>query len=447
MRSVVCLKPGETRSCIGCHERRSMAPPASRVAAMYGAPSRPKAPPWGTETVSFLRDVQPLLNAKCVACHTYDRQNNKVILTDDLTNQFTVGYEELLPYLTVAISNRWDHPDDVLPRPPYTYGSKVSRLTQLLEAGHHDVKLTADEWERLLTWIDCNGVYYDRYENAAYPNRQIFAGRFPEAAQKAVARRCGNCHGTDPGGHDTWWLSINRHDVRQSRMLAAPLAQSAGGWGRCDGTVFADTSDPDYQALLAALSALRDRLQNNPREDLLSIRGSEAGQQRVVLPSPPARRAGQAERSPTENPPGWVYLSDLPWESGRAGWSPNNDGLPRRDRDITDAPMRLDNRRYPRGIGTHAPSEILYSLEGKYARLHAVVFPPERNSSVVFQVFGDDKPLFDSGVLRHRQSKTLDVPLAGVRRLRLIVTDAGDGYNNDSANWADARVMKNADKP
>ena len=27
MRSVVCLKPGESRSCVGCHERRSMAPP------------------------------------------------------------------------------------------------------------------------------------------------------------------------------------------------------------------------------------------------------------------------------------------------------------------------------------------------------------------------------------------------------------------------------------
>lgn len=447
MRSVVCLKPGETRSCIGCHERRSMAPPPGTVLAARRAPSRAQEPPWGTQTVSYLRDVQPMVNARCVSCHTYDRPANKVILTDDLTNQFAIGYEELLPYLTVAISNRWDHPDDVLPRPPYTYGSRVSPLTKLLEAGHYGVTLTAEEWQRLLVWIDCNGVYYDRYENSSYPNRQIFAGRFQDAIQKIATRRCGNCHGSDAGRHDTWWLSINRRDVRQSRMLAAPLAQSAGGWGRCEGTVFASTADPDYQALLTLLTDLGDRLKNNPREDLLSIRGTEAERQQVALPPPPPRRVEQAERSPIENAPGWVYLTDLPWASARAGWTPNNDGLPRRDRDITDAPMRLGTRRYARGLGTHAPSEILYTLDGKYSRLQAVVFPPERNSSVIFQVFGDDKPLFDSGVLRHRQSKTVDVPLTGVRRLRLIVTDAGDGYTNDSANWADARVLKSAEKP
>ena len=350
------------------------------------------------------------------------------------------GLQELLPYLSVANAMRWDHPDDVYPRPPYTYGSKVSRLTKLLEAGHYDVRLTAEEWQRLLTWIDCNGVYYDRYENSSYPNRQVFAGRFQQSVEKIASRRCGNCHGSDAGRHDTWWLTINRRDVRQSRMLAAPLAQSAGGWGRCEGTVFASTADPDYQALLTLLSDLGDRLKKNPREDLLSIRGTEAERQRVVLPSPPRPSPLVPNPSPLGN--GWVYLTDLPWQSARAGWSPNNDGLPRRDRDITDAPMRLDSRRYARGIGTHAPSEIIYALDGKYSRFQATVFPPERNSSVVFQVFGDEKPLFDSGVLRHRQSKTVDVPLSGVRRLRLIVTDAGDGYTNDSANGADARVLK-----
>ena len=209
MRSVVCLKPGETRSCIGCHERRNMAPPPrrSRVSAMHRAaePARSRRP-GARETVSYLRDVQPLVNAKCVACHAYDRDANKVILTDDLTNQFTIGYEELLPYLTVAISNRWDHPDDVLPRPPYTYGSKVSPLTKLLEAGHHGVKLTDEEWQRLLTWIDCNGVYYDRYENSCLPEpadlrRAVSRTRprrsSPGGAAIATARTTG---ATTPGG-------------------------------------------------------------------------------------------------------------------------------------------------------------------------------------------------------------------------------------------------------
>jgi hypothetical protein len=389
--------------------------------------------------VSFLRDVQPLLNAKCASCHTFDREKNKVILTDDLTNQFTVAYEELLPFLTVAISNRWDNPDDVLPRPPYTYGSKVSPLTKLLAAGHYGVKLTPEDWQRLLTWIDCNGVYYDRYENAHYPNRQIFAGPVQQAAQTIVARRCGTCHGGDGQG-DTWWMSLNRRDVRMSRALAAPLAASAGGWQRCQSIVFADTRDPDYQALLALFTGLRDRLAKNPREDLLSIAGTEAARQQVTIPSPPP----PAPIKPAVEDKEWVYLSDLPWQSARAGWTRNGDGLPRRDRDIEDHPMRLGNKKVPKGIGTHAPSEIVYTMDGKYVRFQAVVGPPEQSGSVVFRVLGDDRLLFDSGVMRNRQTTAVDVSLAGVRQLRLIVTDASDGYFADSADWAAARVKKKA---
>ena len=167
MRSVVCLKPGERRTCIGCHESRLTAPPNRPLSALGREPSRPQPPPWGTQVISYLRDVQPVINARCVRCHTHDRPANGVILTDDLTDSFTVAYEELLPYLSVANALRWDHPDDVDPRPPYTYGSKASRLMTVLDAGHHDLELTADERLRLVNWIDANGVYYDRYESEA----------------------------------------------------------------------------------------------------------------------------------------------------------------------------------------------------------------------------------------------------------------------------------------
>lgn len=476
MRSVVCLKPGESRTCIGCHERRSMAPPTASLAnparkaaapavgpmaavssmlspegaalgeplqaarppvlaALSRPPSRPAPPPWGTHIVSFLRDVQPVLNARCVSCHAYDRPANGVILTDDLTDRFAIGYEELLPYLAVAISNRWDHPDDVYPRPPYTYGSKVSRLTRLLRAGHHGVHLSSEEWQRLLTWIDCNGVYYDRYETGHYPDRRIFTGSVRQILQQVFERRCAGCHGRDDGRHDTWWLSLNWREPAHSRMLAAPLARAAGGWGRCAQVVFATPSDPDYQTLLQTLQTLSAQLRQHPREDLLSLRGTPAETQRVALPDPPSPRPGEVI------PPGTVFLSDLSWESARAGWSPNQDGLPRRDRSIENQAIRVGNRRHAKGLGTHAPSEIIYALDGKYARFQAVASPGEPGGSVVFQVFGDDKKLFDSGVMRFGQSQNIDVPVGGIRRLRLVVTDAGDGYFHDCANWASARVQ------
>ncbi len=476
MRSVVCLKPGESRTCIGCHERRSMAPPTTELPgraqhaalpdrgaaqtvwlasasggftrfepnppgrqpvllALGRPPSRPEPPPWGTQIVSFLRDVQPVLNARCVACHAYDRPANGVILTDDLTDRFCIGYEELLPYLTVAISNRWDHPDDVYPRPPYTYGSKVSPLTRLLRAGHHGVQLSAEEWQRLLTWIDCNGVYYDRYETGHYPDRRIFTGSTRRTLEQVFEKRCAGCHGRDDGRQDTSWLSLNWREPRNSRMLAAPLARSAGGWGRCGQNVFATTADADYRLLLRTLEALGQQLDAHPREDLLSLRGTAAENTRVALPDPPPPRPADAL------PPGTVFLSDLNSATARSGWSPNQDGLPRRDRSIENQAIRVGNRRHAKGLGTHAPSEILYALDGKYARFQAVASPGEPGGSVVFQVFGDDKKLFDSGVMRFGQSQPIDLPITGVRRLRLVVTDAGDGFYHDCANWASARVQ------
>lgn len=300
MRSVVCLKPNEQRTCVGCHESRTTAPPNISFVATSRPPRRPTPPPWGTQTLSFLRDVQPVLNAKCVRCHAYDRWTNGVILTDDLTDQFTISYQELLPYLSTANAMRWDHPEDVYPRPPYTYGSKVSRLTKLLEAGHHGVRLTDEEWLRLINWIDANGVYYDRYEST-YGDRHIFTGNIRKTMEDVYARRCARCHGQDNDRRgDTWWLSLNRHDVRMSRALQAPLARAAGGWELCEETVFANTDDPDYKTLLASLTALRDQLTQRPREDLLSLRGTDAERQLLSLPAPPPRRVGNGRRAVPE---------------------------------------------------------------------------------------------------------------------------------------------------
>jgi len=33
------------------------------------------------------------------------------------------------------------------------------------------------------------------------------------------------------------------------------------------------------------------------------------------------------------------------------------------------------------------------------------------------------------------------VPVQGVEQLRLVVTDAGDGYIHDMANWANPRLL------
>ena len=216
----------------------------------------------------------------------------------------------------------------------------------LLDAGHYGVELSDEDWECLANWIDANGVYYDRYEHTWGPTRQIFTGPARETLDEVFGRRCVECHTRGDGRFGTWWMSINRRDVRKSRALAAPLARSAGGWGRCQPTVFADTDDPDYRSLLSAWARWPRASRRIPGSIWYRSAGTAAESQAVEIPPPPEPRAtGDAELAGGE----WVYLSNLKWESAHAGWTPNRDGLPRLDRDVTNHLLALGMRRYSKG--------------------------------------------------------------------------------------------------
>ncbi len=94
-------------------------------------------------------------------------------------------------------------------------------------------------------------------------------GRIPPAGSHAedrgAARRCVTCHegGKIPRSE---WTRITEPELNQ--FLLAPLAKSAGGNRRCGSAVFADKSDPDYQALLATFEPTTEMLQRTPRIDM-----------------------------------------------------------------------------------------------------------------------------------------------------------------------------------
>ena len=72
MRTFVNLRPGEVRSCIGCHQSRNEAPPIAAPLAMTRPADRPQPQP-GDLTVPrplyYPADVQPILDQHCVRCH------------------------------------------------------------------------------------------------------------------------------------------------------------------------------------------------------------------------------------------------------------------------------------------------------------------------------------------------------------------------------------------
>ena len=66
----------------------------------------------------------------------------------------------------------------------------------------------------------------------------------------------------------------------------------------------------------------------------------------------------------------------------------------------------------------------------------------------MFQVFADGAKVFDSGVMTATSAtQTITLDMTGVKILKLVVTDAGDGIDFDHADWANARLLAAAPTP
>jgi hypothetical protein len=139
------------------------------------------------------------------------------------------------------------------------------------------------------------------------------------------------------------------------------------------------------------------------------------------------------------------YLSDRPWTKMVNGWGPAE-----RDRSNADLaagdglPLTLDGVTFPKGLGTHAASDVRFALNGACSTFTAVVGVDDEvaaNGNVVFQVWTDGIQRYDSGPMTGGTSRqSVSVPVTGVTELALIVTDGGDGVDYDHADWADAKV-------
>jgi len=166
MRSWLTGMPGETVSCIGCHEKLYEAPVNSAKAmALRSAPQ--KIQPWygPARGFSFDREVQPVLDHHCIGCHdgsqnkgtTLDlrpgeRQrppNSKKVKMGTLS--FSPSYFALRKYVRGHTME-----GDIRTLMPTEHRANTTRLVQLLKKGHHGVELDPEAFERLYAWIDLN---------------------------------------------------------------------------------------------------------------------------------------------------------------------------------------------------------------------------------------------------------------------------------------------------
>jgi hypothetical protein len=141
------------------------------------------------------------------------------------------------------------------------------------------------------------------------------------------------------------------------------------------------------------------------------------------------------------------FLSDLEPSEATDG-APFGDDLGMRwphrlDRSVTGKHLRAGGRRYPRGIGVHAPSRITWALDGGWRRLLGSVAIDDEvlllnaHGSVVFRVLVDGTPRWESPILRGGDPplELPDLDLEGAQELTLEVDPSSDFFVADRADW------------
>ena len=191
-RTYVNYRPGEVRSCIGCHGRNNHTTDsvASQTpAALRRPPSTPQPQPCdlvenggdgrAQQVIHYPTDIQPIFDAKCVSCHGNDNPDAALKLTGDLTVYYNTSYEELckkqlagpiIPEFTSFLQgDRGNYSGATLP--PKSLGSYQSTMIDILtDAEHpqnaqddHSQMLTEMELMVLCRWVDSNYQFYGSY--------------------------------------------------------------------------------------------------------------------------------------------------------------------------------------------------------------------------------------------------------------------------------------------
>lgn len=219
MRSWSTLQPGETASCVGCHEDKNQAPPGSRASLAMARGVQPLAPA-ATPAVgfSFLREVQPILDRHCIGCHNDRsiREGGSIspagsadgaapaprafsLLAkrnrDEKALRFwTDSYQNLVRPGKNALVTTINIQEGPPMLPPYHGGACRSRLLQVLTAGHHGVRLAREDLAKIACWIDLLVPFCGDYEEEAAWNEadrkkyaHFLAKRRTQEAAEAVS--------------------------------------------------------------------------------------------------------------------------------------------------------------------------------------------------------------------------------------------------------------------
>jgi type 1 glutamine amidotransferase/mono/diheme cytochrome c family protein/glucose/arabinose dehydrogenase len=120
---------------------------------------------------------------------------------------------------------------------------------------------------------------------------------------------------------------------------------------------------------------------------------------------------------------------------------------PQQDKSVSNKEMKIGKTTYKRGIGTHAPSEIIFDISGKgYQRFFSKVGHDKGgfDTETQFEVHIDGQLASQSKSLKKGDpAETIDLDISTAKEIKLIVTGGIDNQTSgDHANWANASFIK-----
>ena len=255
-KSLFYLQPGENRSCVGCHEPEGSSPIVSAMAKLRRLTPvdlKPAAGPAYEGGLSFMRTVQPVLDRYCIKCHGLgegkDPKGEKTKLIHDgqtwpqsfkalvALGDHKVG---LKSYMGGSKNHTVEDRNISKPRRFFAFRNKVSHM---LVKNHGKCNMDTDSYMRIIEWLDVNAQCYgDLFPNKLEERKIDAAGM---TALRAYAKELfGEKIAKQPDR-----ALINTVQIDESRILMAPLATKAGGWGQIPG--YASRDDPKYKKMTA----------------------------------------------------------------------------------------------------------------------------------------------------------------------------------------------------
>ena len=141
-----------------------------------------------------------------------------------------------------------------------------------------------------------------------------------------------------------------------------------------------------------------------------------------------------------------LALSSLDLSSMIQEW-----GSPGINTSVAGKPLSIGGKSFTNGVGTHAESSVTITLYGAAKRFTAQVGVDDEvgeKGTVEFSIIGDGKTLWTSGRMKGGEpAKSVDVDLAGRKRLTLLVEDSHDGNGSDHADWAQSTITYQGKAP